>query len=103
MTEWETASKSDKEFGGDKFDANLAVAKKALDAFGTPELRALLGPYDPKNNPKGTGLGNHPEIIRAFLKAGKAISEDKFVSGTRAPAALTNASAANALYPNQPA
>lgn len=75
--QWETDAKADKEFGGDKLDENMVVAKKALDAFGTPELRQLLNT---------SGLGNHPEIIRAFYRAGKAISEDKFVGGNPPPA-----------------
>lgn len=69
---WTDASKTDKEFGGDKLQENLAVAKKALDSFGSPELSKLLNE---------SGLGSHPEIIRAFYRAGKAISEDKFVPG----------------------
>lgn len=71
-----TQAKADKEFGGDKFDANLAVAKKALNAFGTPELHKLLN---------DSGLGDHPEIIRAFYRAGKSISEDSFVPGGTQP------------------
>lgn len=71
-TQWEAASKSDKEFGGDKLPENLGVAKKALDAFGSPELKALL---------MESGLGNNPEVIRFMFRAGKAISEDKFVGG----------------------
>lgn len=69
-------AKTDKEFGGDKFDANSAVAKKALDAFGTPELSKLLNE---------SGLGDHPEVIRAFYRAGKAISQDGFVPGGMQP------------------
>jgi hypothetical protein len=72
--EWLEASKTDKEFGGERLTENLTVAKKALDAFGSPELRTLLNE---------SGLGNHPEVIRFFLKAGKAISEDRYVGGTR--------------------
>jgi hypothetical protein len=91
QTEWADASKSDKEFGGAKLDENLAVAKKALDAFGTPELSKLL---------KETGLGNNPEIIRAFYRAGKAISEDSFVAGSQGkPAGYKDP--AKSLYPNQ--
>lgn len=101
-TEWQNATRSDKTLGGEKLEENLSVAKKALDAFGTPELRKLLGPYDAKDNPQGTGLGNHPEIIRAFFNAGKAISEDKFVPGGKAPS-QGERNAAKALYPNQPA
>lgn len=69
---WAESSKADKEFGGDKLNENLAVAKKARDAFGTPELKSLLDE---------SGLGNHPEVIRFFFRAGKAISEDNFVGG----------------------
>lgn len=70
--QWAEATKADKEFGGEKLDENLATAKKALDTFGTPEFRALLNE---------SGLGNHPEVIRVFYRAGKAISEDRFVTG----------------------
>lgn len=88
---WGEQTKTDKEFGGEKLNENLAVAKKALDAFGTPELRTLLNQ---------SGLGNHPEIIRAFFKAGKSISEDRMVSsGTGGQSGSRDLS--KALYPNQ--
>lgn len=90
-TEWAEAAKADKEFGGEKLSQNLAVAKKALDAYGTPELRELLNT---------TGIGNHPELIRAFYKAGLTISEDKFVPGGTRPAAR-NTDHATALYGNK--
>lgn len=89
--EWQTAAKADTEFGGEAIGANLAVAKKALDAFGTPELRTLL---------ETTGLGNHPEIIRAFYRAGKQLNEDSFLPGSTRPNAAPR-SAATALYGNQ--
>lgn len=68
---WAKEAKADKEIGGDKFDANLSVAKSALDKFGTPELKEMLD---------SSGLGNHPEVIRFFHKVGKEISEDNPVS-----------------------
>lgn len=74
---WAESSKGDKEFGGEKLSENLSVAKKALDAFGTNELRTLLNE---------SGLGNHPEVIRFMYRAGQAISEDRMVNGTKAPA-----------------
>ena len=89
--EWVASAKADKEFGGDKLNENLAVAKKALDAFGTPELRELLNT---------TGIGNHPEFIRAFYRAGLTVSEDKFVSGGTRPSAR-NTDHATALYGNK--
>ena len=71
-SEWAEASKSDKEFGGAKLNENLAVAKTALDKFGTPELKQLIN---------DSGIGNHPELIRFFYRAGKAITPDDFVCG----------------------
>lgn len=88
--QWADAARADKEFGGDKLPENLAVAKKALDAFGTPELRTLLNE---------SGLGNHPEVIRVLYRAGKAISEDGIVAGTRAP--QSDSDPARRLFPNQ--
>jgi hypothetical protein len=87
-TAWAESAKTDKEFGGDKLPENLATAKKALDTFGSPELKKLLNE---------SGLGNNPEVIRAFYRAGKAISEDKFVGGKGAP---PDANDARSLYPN---
>jgi hypothetical protein len=69
---WVEAVKSDKDIGGDKLTENLGVARKALESFGTPELKDVLD---------ATGFGNHPEIIKAFYKIGKAISDDRFVTG----------------------
>jgi hypothetical protein len=89
-TGWADSARTDKEFGGDKLPENLAVAKKALDTFGTPELRTLLN---------DTGLGNHPEIIRAFYRAGQKISGSNFVPG--GASSSSDKSAAAVLYPTQ--
>ena len=69
---WVSNAKSDKEFGGTEMAANLAVAKKTIDQFGTPELKEMLD---------FTGAGNHPEIIRLFYRVGKALSDDNLVMG----------------------
>jgi len=70
--EWVTTSKTDQEFGGEKLEENLGIAKQALDKFGTSELKELLNT---------SGIGNHPEVIRFFFRTGKAISPDGFVGG----------------------
>lgn len=51
----------------------LAIAKKALDTYGTPEIRQLL---------ETTGLGNNPEMIRFFWRVGKTLTEDGTVTGS---------------------
>lgn len=86
-TDWAAASTSDKEFGGEKLAENLGFARKAIDTFGTPELKTMLNQ---------TGLGNHPDVVRFMVRAGKAISEDRIVTGG-APASA-NRSAAEVLY-----
>lgn len=86
---WEGQAKADKEFGGDKFEENLAVATKAVERFGSPEFKAWLNQ---------TGLGNHPEFIRAFYRAGKAISEDGFVPGRAGQSG--GESVAQRMFPN---
>ncbi|MGD0961577.1 MAG: hypothetical protein ABSB19_17345 [Methylomonas sp.] len=87
---WLQAAKADKEFGGEKLAENLAVAKKAYDAFASQELKAVLDK---------TGLGNHPELIRAFYKAGQLIAEDQLVPGGAKPPGA-NKTAAQVLYGN---
>lgn len=69
---WHDAARGDKEIGGAKMVEHLAVANKAFAKFGTPELKAFLA---------SRGLNAHPELIRAFYRAGKAISEDQYVPG----------------------
>lgn len=88
-TEWETKSKTDAEFGGDKLEASMVQANKAMNAFATDEFRTLLNE---------TGLGNHPEWVRFMVRAGKAISEDKIVQGGAQPGAKP--SLAERMYGN---
>ena len=86
---WADAAKSDKEFGGEAFASNLSAAKAAMDAFASPELKSLLNV---------TGLGNHPEVIRAFVRIGKQISEDgSIVRGSKAD---SPSDPAKRLFPN---
>jgi hypothetical protein len=86
---WTEQVKTDKEIGGDKLAENLGVARKAIDTFGSPELKALLN---------SSGLGNHPEVVKLAFKVGKAISEDRFVSGS--PKGNTTNDPAKKLFPN---
>lgn len=85
---WGDEVKADKEIGGTKLDENLGLARKALDQFGTPELKSLLD---------STGMGNHPQVVKLMVNIGKAISEDKIERGT--PAGQTK-DAASILYGN---
>lgn len=88
QAKWANDSRADKEFGGDKLGENMAIAKQAMDTFGSPELVDLL---------RTSGLGNHPEFIRLFYRTGLAISQDKLVRGGNAPS--TAQTVAQRLYP----
>lgn len=89
-TTWFGQIQADKELGGEKLQENAAVAAGALDKFGTTELKTLL---------QETGLILHPEIVRMFYRAGKAISEDSFVGGSPGSSAA-QPSTAQRMYPN---
>lgn len=55
--------------GKDRF---LALAQRALDEFGTPELAAILDK---------TGVGNDPHLTRMLGQIGEALLEDGQISG----------------------
>jgi hypothetical protein len=74
--EWAEAAKSDKEIGGEKFSENLGIAKAAIVKFGgEPLLQLLLGANG--RNP----LGANPDMLRAWVRVGRAIADDKLVTG----------------------
>lgn len=82
--EWVSQAKADKEIGGEQFSENLGIAKAALDKFGGKELLAFL---------EETKLGNHPALVKAFWKIGKAISQDTVTQRTAGEGAPAGASA----------
>lgn len=75
---------------GAMFKEDLGIAAKFIDKFGSPELRDVLNQ---------TGLGNHPELVKAFVKAGKAISEDIFVEPGHANAESEKGIDLKKMYP----
>ncbi|CUZ54034.1 Uncharacterised protein [Serratia marcescens] len=85
VADWGEQVKADKEIGGDKFNASVGAAQRALDQFGNPELREYLN---------ASGLGNHPALVRFCAKVGKAMAEDSFV----VPNQGGQRSAADVLY-----
>lgn len=86
---WTDQIKNDPELGGAKFDATLQTAHKAMQAFGSPELRQLLNE---------SGMGNNPEFVRLFHKVGLAISEDHIVIPGSDASEATEQSAAKVMF-----
>lgn len=56
-----------KETWGDKFDANVTIAKEALAKFSTPELIQALDE---------SGAGSDPRVVEAFYNIGLKMQED---------------------------
>lgn len=91
--QWKEELRADKEFGGDKWDANAKVvdqAVKALDPEGYEQLKA-------------SGLIGHPSLNRIVLRAeailAKATKQDSTVAGGQA---TPKADPLAKLYPNSP-
>lgn len=89
VTSWKEATQKDKEVGGKDFNQKVAVARKALKEYGTPELTAVLDTY---------GMSNHPEVIRLFYRVGKTLKEDSVESGGQPKGEVRDI--AKLLFPN---
>src|SRR5262249_25485176 len=81
---WVSGVKADPDMGGDKLDATLASAARAIDRLAVPGLREALDL---------TGAGNHPAIVKAFARIGQMVSEDRFRPGNGAPPAASRSPA----------
>lgn len=75
ISAWGASVKADKEIGGENLQPAIRAAESVLEKFGTPELKAILGAPSAEN-PKGMGLGNHPEVMRVLVRIGKEFNED---------------------------
>lgn len=90
---WMDELKQDKDFGGDKFDANVIIAKKAIAKFDVPGLKEFLDK---------TGAGDHPAVVRFAFKVGRELLEDKIGVGTAPGADKSEGALLKQLYPNSP-
>jgi hypothetical protein len=90
-SEWVAALKADKDIGGAAFASNIEFAKKGVVRFGSPGLLQVLNE---------SGLGNHPELVRAFVKIGKTISEDDTRGAGSQGGDSSERAALRALYPS---
>ncbi len=89
--EWREATKTDKEFGGQKLKASMAYAKAALNAFGNTEFIGLMDDF---------GLGDHPEVVRFLVLAGKAVSEDSLMPGGHPSSGDSGKTQAERMFPS---
>tara|TARA_R100000656_G_scaffold123369_1_gene99869 strand:- start:760 stop:1599 length:840 start_codon:yes stop_codon:yes gene_type:complete len=58
---------------GTNYDSNIDMAQRAFAQFASPEFSKLMDE---------TGLGNHPELLKAFSKVGQMLGDDQLVVGS---------------------
>lgn len=92
QNKWVSEIKADPEIGGTRLEASMAQAARAIDRLGVPGLKEALNL---------TGAGNNPAIVKAFVRLGQMVSEDRFAPGRDAapPAAR---SPAETIYDGNP-
>lgn len=93
IQQWNEQIQADPEVGGANLEGAKANFRRALDTFGSPELRTLLA-----QNP----IYQVPEVFKFFAKAGKAISSDnEFAKGNGgAPTQLSDKERFLKQFPN---
>jgi len=92
QNQWVAEIKADPDIGGDRLKTALASAARAIDRLEVPGLREALS---------FTGAGNHPAVVRAFVRLGQMISEDRFAPARPVPAAPPR-SPAEVIYDGGP-
>lgn len=68
--QWVQTVQADKELGGEAFKVNAELAHRVIKKYASEDFVKAL---------ETSGFGNHPELLRTFLRIGKAMSEDKLV------------------------
>lgn len=86
--QWLKEAKEDKEFGGKELNANMGYARRAFTQFGSERALQIFDTY---------GLGNNPEVLRMFVRIGKAMGEGGTILGGDGGGRV---SAARDMYPS---
>ncbi|MGE5151052.1 MAG: hypothetical protein ACM3II_13095 [Rhodospirillaceae bacterium] len=93
QNQWVSEIKADPDIGGDRLKASLASANRAIDRLDVPGLREALN---------FTGAGNHPAIVKAFVRLGQMIAEDRFRPGAQLARPQVPRSPAEVIYDGNP-
>lgn len=68
---WKSQASTDPEYGGDNFARNVELAKRVISRFSNNDFVQALD---------ASGFGNHPELLRTFVRIGQAMGEDQLVT-----------------------
>lgn len=89
--QWLADAKNDKEISGEKgdqFDKNTELAHRAFKHFAGDDFAKVVTEM---------GYGNHPALVKTFMKIGKAMAEDMLVQGNQGG---TETDPAKRLFPD---
>ena len=75
----------------DKFDENVKITARAVEAFGGPDLLRFLDE---------SGLGNHPLLVKTFYNIGRAMTEDQLADGYQAHGGRKTKAVGSLTYPS---
>ena len=90
VADWSAQAQNDKEIGGLQWKTNLALAQRTAAAFFEKDLNDWL---------EQSGFGSHPMILRALVKIGKAMGEDKLVQATGTGEPTRKKTQSELMYP----
>lgn len=96
---WREAARTDKEFGGQSYDANVKTALSVVEQFGDKDLKALLRSPS-EDNPDGLAIGNHPALLRFLNRIGKKLGDPSLVQGDATAQDATDEARLRRLYPS---
>lgn len=88
---WAASVKADPEIGGKNWEATNHSMGRALDRFGSDELKSILN---------DSRLGNHPTVVKFFKSVGDALGEDQNLPRDTSGAGTVKKDSAAVLYPN---
>ena len=89
---WLAEIKADPEIGGERLAQAVAQATRVLERLAVPGLKEALNV---------TGAGNHPAVVKAFVRLGRILAEDRFSPGREA-ARQAPRTPADVIYGSQP-
>lgn len=91
VDKWADEVKADPDIGGNKLEATIGDAKRAMDHFATDKFRDTL---------EESGLGSHPEVVRMMAKIGRAMREGDYEQSNRLGKPNSRKSDEEVFYPD---
>lgn len=90
-TDWQTETKSDKDYGGDKLPESQKAVKRFISRYADPDFAEALAK---------SPFGNHRGFFRMLARAGLAMAEDSSAGVSNAPGGAAKQISAIDFFPS---